>query len=110
MLHVVKGLHPVILEDGVVLGHRVVAQGCLTKRGALLGIGSVVLDGVKVGEESIVGAGSVVSPGRVIPPRTLAMGTPARAVHSLKEDDVKKIRDMVEEYRELTELYMKSAL
>jgi len=81
----------------------------LNQTGSLLGIGSVVLDGVEVGEESIIGAGSVVSPGSVIPPRTLALGVPARAVRSLKEDDVKKIRDIVEEYRELTALYMKSA-
>ncbi len=110
VLHVAKDLHPVVLEDDVVLGHRVVAHGCRIRRGALIGIGAVVLDGAEVGEESIVGAGSVVSPGSVIPPRTLAMGIPARVIRTLEDKDIKKIRDIAEEYLELMELYKKQPL
>ena len=105
VLHVVKNRHPVILEDGVVLGHRVVVHGCTVGRRSLIGIGAVVLDGAIVGEESIVGAGSVVSPGTVLPPRSLAMGTPARIVRTLADRDVEKIRGITDEYLELTELY-----
>ena len=105
VLHVVKNRHPVILEDGVVLGHRVVVHGCTVGRRSLIGIGAVVLDGAIVGEESIVGAGSVVSPGTVLPPRSLAMGTPARIVRTLADRDVEKIRGITDEYLGLTELY-----
>ena len=105
VLHVVKDRHPVILEEGVVLGHRVTAHGCHVGRGSLIGIGAIVLDGAEIGEESIIAAGSVVSPGTVIPPRTLAMGIPARVVRPLGEEDVRRIEGMRAEYLELKEIY-----
>jgi carbonic anhydrase/acetyltransferase-like protein (isoleucine patch superfamily) len=105
VLHVVKDFHPVILEDDVVLGHRVVIHGCRVEKGALIGIGAVALNGAKIGSESIVGAGSVVSPNTIIPPRTLAVGIPARVVRDLNEEDIRMIRGTVNEYLELMEIY-----
>jgi carbonic anhydrase/acetyltransferase-like protein (isoleucine patch superfamily) len=107
VLHVVKDHYPVILEDDVVLGHRVVVHGCRVGRGSLIGIGAIVLDGADIGEESIIGAGSVVSPKSIIPPRTLAMGTPARVVRNLEDRDIQKIRGISEEYLELMDIYTK---
>ena len=108
ILHVVKDLLPLVLEDDVVLGHRVVVHGCTVRRGSLIGIGAIVLNGAEIGEESIVAAGSVVAPKTVIPPRSLAMGTPAKVVRSLKDDDIRMIRGTNEEYFELMEVYKKS--
>ncbi|MGA3174402.1 MAG: gamma carbonic anhydrase family protein [Syntrophorhabdales bacterium] len=105
VLHVVKDRYPLILEDDVVLGHRAVAHGCRIKKGSLIGIGAIVLDGAEIGEESIVGAGSVVAPRFIVPPRSLVLGTPARVVRSLHEDDVRTIRGMADQYLELTEIY-----
>ena len=105
VLHVVKDRYPVILEDDVVLGHRVVVHGCRIGRGSLIGIGAIVLDGAEIGEESIIGAGSVVSPKSIIPPRTLAMGAPARVVRSIDDTDISKIKGITEEYLELMESY-----
>jgi carbonic anhydrase/acetyltransferase-like protein (isoleucine patch superfamily) len=110
VLHVVKDLYPLILEDDVVLGHRVVVHGCRVGRGSLIGIGAIVLDGAEIGEESIIGAGSVVSPKSIIPPRTLAMGTPARVVRPLDDGDILKIRGIAEEYFELMEIYRNTVL
>jgi carbonic anhydrase/acetyltransferase-like protein (isoleucine patch superfamily) len=105
VLHVVKGLYPLILEEGVVLGHRVTVHGCRIGRGSLIGIGAIVLNGAEIGEESIVGAGSVVTPRSVIPPRTLAMGIPARVVRALNDEDIRMIQGTAEEYLELKEIY-----
>lgn len=107
VLHVVKDLHPLILEEGVVLGHRVVVHGCRVGRGSLIGIGAIVLNGADVGEESIVGAGSVVSPKTVIPPRSLAIGIPAKIVRTLTDDDVRMIQGTAAEYLWLMEIYAK---
>lgn len=107
VLHVVKDQYPVVLEDDVVLGHRVVVHGCRIGRGSLIGIGAIVLDGAEIGEESIIGAGSVVSPKTIIPPRTLAMGTPARVIRQLNDADISKIRGITQEYLELMETYRK---
>lgn len=105
VLHVVKDLHPLILEDAVVLGHRVVVHGAVVRKGALIGIGAIVLNGAEIGEEAIVGAGSVVTPGTVIPPRSLAIGTPARVIRAVKDNDIAMIRGTVSEYLELKDIY-----
>ncbi len=42
--------YPLILEDEVSVGHNVILHGCHVKRGALVGMGSVILDGVEIGE------------------------------------------------------------
>lgn len=107
VLHVVKDLHPLILEEGVVLGHRVVVHGCRIGRGSLIGIGAIVLNGAEIGAESIVGAGSVVSPNTVIPPRSLAIGIPAKVVRTLTDEDVRMIEGTASEYLWLVELYTK---
>lgn len=108
VLHVVKDLHPLILEEGVVLGHRVVVHGCRIGRGSLIGIGAVVLNGAEVGEESIIAAGSVVSPKTIIPPRTLAMGIPAKVVRPLTQEDVRMIQGTAKEYLELKAMYARA--
>ena len=74
ILHVVKDWYPLILEDDVVLGHRAVVHGCYIKKGSLIGIGAIVLDGAEIGEESIIGAGSVVLPRSVVPAQITRIG------------------------------------
>jgi carbonic anhydrase/acetyltransferase-like protein (isoleucine patch superfamily) len=106
VLHVQKDLHPLIIEDEVVLGHRVVVHGCRIGRGALVGIGAIVLNGAEIGEEAIVGAGSVVTPGSVIPPRTLALGIPSKPVRPLTEKDIEGIRQTINRYAMLKETHM----
>jgi len=107
VLHIAKGLHPLILEEGVVLGHRVVVHGCSIGRGSLIGIGAIVLNGAEIGEESIIGAGSLVTPRTVIPPRSLAIGIPAKVVRTLTDEDVRIARETAEDYRGLAEVYAK---
>ena len=105
ILHVARDRYPTILEEDVVLGHRVTAHGCHIERGALIGIGASVLNGARVGKEAIIGAGAVVTPRSVIPPRTLALGTPARAVREITEKDLDMIQDTRKSYQELMEIY-----
>ena len=105
VLHVDKDFYPILIEDEVVLGHRAVVHGCKIGRGSLIGIGAIVLNGAEIGEESIVGAGSVVSPRSIIPPRTLALGTPAKPVRPLIEKDFEMIRETLQNYQDLKEIY-----
>ena len=69
--------------------------------GALIGIGAVVLDGARVGDEALVGAGAVVVPGAEVPPRTLVVGTPARSVRVLGNDELAEQRQTTLTYVEL---------
>ncbi len=105
ILHVGSDHFPLVMDADVVLGHRVTAHGCHIGRGALIGIGATVLNGARIGEEAIVAAGSVVTTGAVIPPRTLALGTPARPVRDLAERDFAMINRTRENYKKLMQLY-----
>jgi carbonic anhydrase/acetyltransferase-like protein (isoleucine patch superfamily) len=105
ILHVDRELYPVIIEDEVILGHRVVAHGCRIGKGALIAIGAIVLNGAEIGEKSIVGAGSVVTPNSSIPPGTLALGTPAKPIRPLGEKDFQMIRDTLSDYENLKKIY-----
>src|SRR5258705_13634934 len=88
VIHVQNGTHPTILEDEVTVGHSVTLHGCYVAKGALIGIGSIVLDDARVGAQSLVAAGSLLSPGTIIPPRSLAMGVPAKVKRPLPEEEV----------------------
>lgn len=105
VLHIDKKFYPLIIEDEVVLGHRVVVHGCKIGRGSLIGIGAILLNGAEIGEECIVGAGSVVTPNTIIPPRTMALGAPAKPVRSLNEKDLEMIKDTLQDYQELKKIY-----
>ena len=105
ILHVDKDFYPLVIEDEVALGHQVVAHGCKVGRGSLIGIGAILLNGSEVGEESIVGAGSVLTPQTKIPPRTLALGIPAKPIRALDEKDFEMIRDTLRDYQTLKEVY-----
>lgn len=108
VIHVRHHSHPTILEDQVTVGHSVTLHGCYIERGALIGIGSVVLDDARVGAYSIVGAGSVVSPGTIIPPHSLVMGVPARVKRSLTDEEVEGLDVFWQNYVEYTRMYLES--
>lgn len=97
-IHVTNGKWPTIVGDGVTVGHRVVLHGCTVHDGALIGIGAIVLDGAEIGEEALVGAGALVAPGTKIPPRMLALGTPAKAVRPLRDEELGYLRSSAELY------------
>lgn len=79
VLHQTPGL-PLTLEDDVTIGHKVTLHSCTVKKGALVGMDSIVLDEAVIGENAFVGAGSLVTGGTVIPPNTLAFGRPATSI------------------------------
>lgn len=89
VIHVSNGTHATVLEDEVTVGHNATLHGCYVERGSLVGIGSIVMDGVRVGAQSLIAAGSLVSPGTQVPPRSLVMGIPARVKRPLTDEEVK---------------------
>src|SRR3989449_8694390 len=74
VVHTRTGEKPTILEDEVTVGHSVTLHGCYVERGALIGIGSIVLDDARGGAQSLGAAGSLISPGTILPPRPVGMG------------------------------------
>ncbi|MGK7936038.1 MAG: gamma carbonic anhydrase family protein [Xenococcaceae cyanobacterium] len=90
---------PTILEDYVTVGHRAVIHSAHIERGCLIGIGAVVLDGVRVGSGSIVGAGCIVT--KDVPPRSLMVGVPARKVRELNPEETEDLLEHARRYQKL---------
>ncbi|MBD7935448.1 MULTISPECIES: gamma carbonic anhydrase [Cytobacillus] len=97
--------NPLILEDEVTIGHQVILHSCKIRKRALIGMGSIVLDGAEIGEGAFIGAGSLVPQGKIIPPNTLAFGRPAKVVRELNDDDKKDMERIVREYAEKGQYY-----
>jgi carbonic anhydrase/acetyltransferase-like protein (isoleucine patch superfamily) len=97
-VHVTHDLWPTIVGDGVTVGHRVVLHGCTVGDYALIGIGAVLLDGVEIGSEALVGAGALVAPGTKIPPRTLALGSPAKPIRDLRPEELEHLHRSAANY------------
>ncbi|WP_243296596.1 gamma carbonic anhydrase family protein [Bacillus litorisediminis] len=98
-LHLYEGF-PLILEDEVSVGHNAILHGCHIKKGALIGMGATVLDGVEVGEQTLIGANSFIPSGKKIPPRSLVLGSPGKVVRELTEKDFEMLRMTVQIYEE----------
>ncbi|RIL05415.1 MAG: gamma carbonic anhydrase family protein [Proteobacteria bacterium] len=98
VVHVTAGRFGTRIGDEVTVGHRAVVHGCTVRDGALVGIGSIVLDGADVGEEAWVAAGALVSPGTKVPPRALVRGVPARVVRTLDAAEIEAQRARTLEY------------
>jgi gamma-carbonic anhydrase len=86
-IHMTGGLSNSDIGEDVTIGHGAILHGGRIGRGALIGMGSVVLDNADIGEEAIVAAGSVVPPDMKVPPRALVRGVPAKVVRELTEEE-----------------------
>lgn len=87
VMHGFPGEDTVVEVDGHI-GHGAVLHGCRIQRNAMVGMNAVVMDKAVVGEESIVAAMSFVKAGMIIPPRSMVMGTPAKVMRALTDEDV----------------------
>lgn len=90
---------PTILEDHVTVGHRAVVHSAYIERGSLIGMGAIVLDGVRVGAGSIIGAGAVVT--KTVPPRSLVVGMPGKVVRQVSDAEAEDLLDHARKYARL---------
>ena len=77
-----------ILGDNVTIGHKVMLHGCIIEDNCLIGMSATILDNAVIGAGSIVGANSLVTSGKKFPPKSLIMGSPAKVVKQLSDEDV----------------------
>lgn len=97
VLHTDMGC-PLTIGANVIVGHQAMLHGCTIGDGSLIGIQAVVLNRAVIGESCLVGAGSLVPEGRVFPPRSLILGSPAKVVRELTDEEVATIRTNAENY------------
>jgi carbonic anhydrase/acetyltransferase-like protein (isoleucine patch superfamily) len=97
IIHVDAGV-PATVGARVGVGHRVVLHGCTIEDECLIGMGSVLLNGVHIGTGSVVAAGAVVPEGLRAPPGSVLVGVPARITRAVDEGLQARIRATWEHY------------
>ncbi len=105
VLHVTHESFSLTIGDEVTVGHSVTLHGCVLRNRCLIGMGAIVMDGAEVGEESIVGAGALVTEATKIPPRTLALGVPAKVVRGLGPEEIRELKASADHYVEYARTY-----
>ena len=88
VVHVTGGKAKTTVGDDVTVGHMALLHGCTVGNRTLIGMGSIVLDGAEIGDECLIAAGSLVAPRTVIPPRSFAIGRPAKVVRAIKDEEL----------------------
>ncbi len=101
--------HPTIIGNDVTVGHRVMLHGCTVEDACLIGMSATILDGAVIGRESIVGAGALVTGGKVFPPRSLILGSPAKVVRQLTDEEVAELYASAKRYVEFMKNYRDSS-
>ena len=97
IVHVDEGL-PCIVGPRVGVGHRVILHGCTVQSDCLIGMGSILLNGVVVGKGSVIAAGAVLTEGMVVPPGSLVMGVPGKVVRAVDPELSKRIEETWSHY------------
>jgi carbonic anhydrase/acetyltransferase-like protein (isoleucine patch superfamily) len=100
VVHADRGF-PTVIGDRVGIGHRAIIHGAIIEPDSLVGMGAILLNGVRVGTGSIIAAGAVGKEGMQIPPNSMVMGVPGRIVRETTTVERERIRDTVESYLRL---------
>ena len=96
---------PLNIGRQVTVGHQAILHGCTVEDEALIGMGARILNGAVIGAQCIVGAGALVTEGKTFAPRSLIVGSPARAVRQLSEDQVALLKMSAAHYAEKAARY-----
>ena len=91
---------PLTLGARVTVGHQAILHGCTVGDEALIGMGARILNGAVIGSQCIIGAGALVTEGKSFEPRSLIVGSPARAVRQISKEQVALLRMSAAHYAE----------
>ncbi len=90
------------------IGHGCILHGCEICSNVLVGMGSIVADGVRINSDCLIGAGSFIEFGTEIPAGSLVVGAPAKVIRPVGPEHLKSIVEGRALYQELTRRYLKS--
>ena len=105
VLHVQHDTGPLIIGNGVTIGHSVNLHGCEIGDNCLIGIGAIVLTGARIGKNSIIAAGALVKENEVIPDGSLVAGIPGVIKKNLNAKEIESIRESADNYVKYVKKY-----
>lgn len=101
---------PTIIGDYVTIGHGAIVHAATISDYVIVGMGAILLDNVKVGRNVIIGAGALITPRTEIPDGVLVLGSPAKIIRELSQEEIEKIKRNAMEYVELARLMKNPSL
>ena len=90
--------YPLDIGKNVTIGHQAMLHGCTVGDGSLIGIQAVVLNGARIGKGCLVGAGALVTEGKEFPDHSLILGSPAKVVRTLTQEDLLRLEGTAASY------------
>ena len=97
VVHTDKG-YVVSIGSLVTVGHGAIVHGCSIGDNSLIGMGAIILNGAKIGNNCIVGAGALVTKNTVIPDNSLVLGSPAKIIRKVTEEEIQASIDNAQLY------------
>ncbi|MGI9248453.1 MAG: gamma carbonic anhydrase family protein [Woeseiaceae bacterium] len=107
ILHTDAGIK-LVIGDGVTVGHKVMLHGCTIGDNSLIGIGSTLLNGSKIGRNCVVGANALVTENQEFADGSLILGSPARLSRALNNEEIANIGGLADVYVENAERFSSS--
>ena len=98
MIHTGMPDSSVIIGHDTTIGHSAIIHGCPIGDECMIGMGAIIMNGAKIGNQCIVAAGSIVTEHKTFPEKSLILGSPAKVIRALTDDEIQKIRDNAEAY------------
>ncbi|KQN37401.1 acetyltransferase [Sphingomonas sp. Leaf407] len=83
---------PLTVGEDCTIGHRAILHGCTIGDRVLIGMGATILNHAVIADDCVVGAGALVTEGKSFPPGSLIVGSPARAVRTLTDEQLAGLR------------------
>lgn len=98
--------HDLVIGDDVTVGHKAMIHGCIIENQCLIGMGSVVMDNAIIRSNVVLGANSLVPPGRELEGGFLWVGSPARKIRPLNQDEINFFKYSADNYVKLKDRYL----
>ena len=100
---------PMLIEEGVVVGHRATLHGRVIGKDTLVGMGAILLSRTEIGPECLIAAGALITEGRRIPARSVVMGVPGKVVREVTDEDLRRTLETAAHYLEMAQRYARGA-
>lgn len=106
VIHVTTDFQGTYVGDDVTVGHMALLHACRVGNRALIGMGSIMLDGAVVEDDAMVAAGSLVTPNKVVKSGQLWGGRPARYMRDLTPQELEHLKWSAKHYVGLSRAYL----
>lgn len=100
-----NGWNPMVIGNGVTIGHNAIVHSCTIGDNTLIGMGAIILDDSVIGKDCLIAAGSLVAPRTVVPDGSMVVGSPAKVRRPLTPEEIEENRNVCRHYAELRERY-----